>query len=106
MKRIEINKKYKGGFSLFEGYETVELIPEPKNNQDNLLWLWCYDADMMPLNFTKINKDYQKKIILELLSRNSLKSVLITVVIDGFIVVKNGRPVKMYKYEEEEKNEK
>ena len=96
MKWIEINKKYKGGFSLFEGYET-----EPKNNQDNLLWLWCYDADMMPLNFAKINKDYQKKIILELLSRNSLKSVLITVVIDGFIVAKNGRPVKMHKYEEE-----
>ena len=101
MKRAEINKKYKGGFSLFEGYETVELIPEPKNNQDNLLWLWCYDADMMPLNFARINKDYQKKIILELLNRNSLKSVLITVVIDGFVVAKNGRPVKMHKYEEE-----
>lgn len=100
MKQIEINRKYKGGFSLFEGYKTIELIPEPKNNQDNLLWLWCYDANMMPLNFAKINKDYQKKIVLELLNRNSLKSVLITVVIDGFVIAKNGRPVKMYKYKE------
>ncbi len=100
MKQIEINKKYKGGFSLFEGYETVELIPEPKNNQDNLLWLWCYDANMMPLSFARISKDYQKKIILELLSRNSLESVLITVVIDGFVVAKNGRLVKIHKYEE------
>ena len=95
MKRIEINKKYKGGFSLFEGYETIELIPEPKNNQDNLLWLWCYDADMMPLNFTRTSNDLQKKIVAELLNRNSLKSVPITVVIDGLIVIENGRPVKM-----------
>ncbi len=102
MKRIEINKKYKGGFSLFEGYETVELIPEPKNNQDNLLWLWCYDADMMPLNFTRTSNDLQKKIVAELLNRNSLKSVPITVVIDGLIVIENGRPVKMRQYEEKD----
>ena len=102
MKRIEINKKYKGGFSLFEGYETVELIPEPKNNQDNILWLWCYDADMMPLNFTRTSNDLQKKIVAELLNRNSLKSVPITVVIDGLIVIENGRPVKMRQYEEKD----
>lgn len=30
MKQIEINRRYKGGFSLFEGYKTIELIPEPK----------------------------------------------------------------------------
>lgn len=102
MKRAEINEKYKGGFSLFEGYETVELIPEPKNNQDNLLWLWCYDADMMPLNFTRTSNDLQKKIVAELLNRNSLKSVPITVVIDGLIIIENGRPVKMHQYEEKD----
>lgn len=102
MKWIEINKKYKGGFSLFEGYETVELIPEPKNNQDNLLWLWCYDADMMPLNFTRTSNDLQKKIVAELLNRNSLKSVPITVVIDGLVVIENGRQVKMRQYEEKD----
>lgn len=102
MKRAEINKKYKGGFSLFEGYETVELIPEPKNNQDNLLWLWCYDADMMPLNFTRTSNDLQKKIVAELLNRNSLKSVPITVVIDGLVVIENGRQVKMHQYEEKD----
>lgn len=102
MKRIEINKKYKGGFSLFEGYETVELIPEPKNNQDNLLWLWCYDADMMPLNFTRTSNDLQNKIVAELLNRNSLKSVPITVVIDGLVVIENGRQVKMHQYEEKD----
>lgn len=102
MKKVEIDSRFKGGFSLFEGYETVELIPEPKNNQDNLLWLWCYDADMMPLNFTRTSNDLQKKIVAELLNRNSLKSVPITVVIDGLIVIENGRPVKMRQYEEKD----
>ena len=102
MNKVEIDSRFKGGFSLFEGYETVELIPEPKNNQDNLLWLWCYDADMMPLNFTRTSNDLQKKIVAELLNRNSLKSVPITVVIDGLIVIENGRPVKMRQYEEKD----
>lgn len=102
MKRAEISEKYKGGFSLFEGYKTVELIPEPDNNRDDLLWLWCYDANMMPLSFTRTSSDLQKKIVAELLNRNSLKSVPITVVIDGLIVIENGRPVKMRQYKEKD----
>lgn len=102
MKRAEIIEKYKGGFSLFEGYKTVELIPEPDNNRDDLLWLWCYDANMMPLSFTRTSNDLQKKIVAELLNRNGLKSVPITVVIDGLIVIENGRPVKMRQYEEKD----
>lgn len=101
MNKKEIDEKYKGGFSLFEDYKTVELIPEPKNNRDNLLWLWCYDANMMPLNFAGVSNDLQQEIVIELLNRNSLKDVLITVVIDGIVVAKNGRPVKLHKFEEE-----
>lgn len=100
MKKTEIDKKYKGGFSLFNDYKTIELIPESKNNRDNLLWLWCYDANMMPLNFFKISKDLQKEIVMELLNRNSLKSVLITIVIDGLVVAKNGHPAGIRKFEE------
>ena len=102
MKKVEIDSRFKGGFSLFDDYKTVELIPEPANNDDNFLWLWCYDADMMPLNFTRTSNDLQKKIVAELLNRNSLKSVPITVVIDGLIVIENGRPVKMRQYEEKD----
>lgn len=100
MKKIEIDSRFKGGFSLFEGYETVELIPEPANNDDNFLWLWCYDANMMPLDFSNCPKRTQSEIVMELLNRNSLKSVPIVIVIDGMVVAENGRPVKPYKYEE------
>ena len=101
MTKTEVDEKYKGGFSLFKGYKTVELIPEPKNNRDSLLWLWCYDANMMPLNFANISKTLQEEIVMELVNRNSLKSVLITIVIDGLIVAKNGHPVNFHEYKED-----
>lgn len=102
MNKKEINDKYKGGFSLFDDYKTIELIPEPKNNRDNLLWLWCYDANMMPLSFAGVSKGLQQEIVTELLNRNSLKSVLITIVIDGLIVAKNGNPVRPHEYTEDD----
>jgi len=88
------------GFSLFDDYKTVELIPEQKNNKDDLLWLWCYDANFMPADFSKMSKQLQGEIIMELLNRNSLKSVLIEIIIDGMVIAKNGHPVKPYKYKE------
>lgn len=103
MKKIEIDSRFKGGFSLFEGYKTVELVPEPANNRDNLLWLWCYDANMMSLDFANCPKTTQNKIVTTLCNRNSLKSVPIDVVIDGLLVIKAGRIIKPHKYEEEEK---
>ena len=101
MNKKEINDKYKGGFSLFDDYKTIELIPEPKNNRDNLLWLWCYDANMMPLSFAGVSKALQGEIVTELLNHNSLKDVPITVVIDGIVVIENGCSVKLHKFEEE-----
>lgn len=96
----EINKQFRGGFSLFDGYKTIELTPEPGNCDDDFLWLWCYDANFMPADFTAMSKSLQNKIIMELLNRNKLKSVPIKVVIDGLVIAENGRPVKPYKYEE------
>lgn len=100
MTKEEIYLKYKGGFSLFSGYKTVELIPEPKNNKDNLLWLWCYDANLIGLDFANASSKMKTSIINELANRNSLKSVLITVVIDGYVVLDKGHLTKIYKYEE------
>ncbi|EFQ54086.1 hypothetical protein HMPREF9265_1625 [Limosilactobacillus oris PB013-T2-3] len=98
----KINEQFRGGFSLFDGYETVELVPESKNNQDALLWLWCYDANFMPADFTRMSKSFQSKIIMELLNRNKLKSVPIKVVIDGLVIAEDGRPVRPYKYKEDD----
>lgn len=100
MTKEEIDLKYKGGFSLFSGYKTVELIPEPDNNKDNLLWLWCYDANLIGLDFINASPDMRNKIVTELANRNSLKSVLITVVIDGYVVLDKGHLTKIHKYEE------
>ena len=100
MNKQEINKRFKGGFSLFDGYKTVELIPEPDNNDDDFLWLWCYDANMMPLDFSNCPKQTQSEIVMELLNRNGLKSASIMIVIDGVVVAENGRPIKPYKYKE------
>lgn len=102
MNEAEIDSKFKAGFSLFEGYKTIELIPEPENNEDNLLWLWCYDANLMPLSFAGIDKKLRSKVVMELLNCNSLKSVPIDIVIDGLQVVSKGKPIKPRKYEEDD----
>lgn len=100
MTKEEIDLKYKGGFSLFSGYKTVELIPEPENSKDNLLWMKCYDANLIGLDFANASSKMKTAIINELANRNSLKSVLITVVIDGYVVLDKGHLTKIHKYEE------
>ena len=49
MTREELLEKYKGGFSFGEDYETIEIIPNDKDTDDNKLCLWAYDANFMPL---------------------------------------------------------
>lgn len=49
MTKAELLEKYKGGFSFGEDYETIEVIPNDKDTDDNKLCLWAYDANFMPL---------------------------------------------------------
>ena len=72
MTKAELLEKYKGGFTFGEDYETIEVIPNDKDTDDNKLCLWAYDANLMPLpDISKWSQSARDKLVDKLKKRLS-----------------------------------
>lgn len=64
MTNQEIFEKFSGGFFIGDGYATIELLVNDKVRSDNILKLWAYDANLMPMpDFSTWRDEGRKEVI-------------------------------------------
>ena len=81
MTKAELLEKYKGGFSFGRDFDTVEVLINDQDTDDNKLCLWAYDGAFMPLpNITSWSQSGRDKLINQL--RNCLADLNADVWID------------------------
>ncbi|WP_433322488.1 hypothetical protein ACRHK7_01195 [Weissella tructae] len=70
MTREEILERFKGGFVIGDGMETIELVVNDKVKCDDVLKLWAYDASLYPLpDYSHWMKEAQDKVKAYVLKR-------------------------------------